>query len=963
MADPSLELFLQLEFPWEPEHQQLWKCVTTMAPDRGKGRFALNHAVQTYDDMLRLIERRRSWPGADVYAGLGTYRMANTETSNDGFAKITRKKQNVVSFKSLHVDVDVGKNGTYATTADAEIGLRNFLAASGMPEPTMIVRSGSGGFHVYWCTAEPMPLAVWEPLAEALKRCAAKHGFKIDPAVTADAARILRVPTTFNYKTGNPVQVMLDQPTAIRQYTVAGLAQVLAPFMVAAQAKTGSGPSAATGSTWQQNFTANVDEQSLPKLPIDQIAVNCPATAATLLDGGAGMSEPEWSQYMFLAAWTNDPVDAAHRLSRGHSGYDVSKTDKKLAEKQNAIVGGSLGWPKCASFGHSACKTCPLLQFGKSPVTFAHRTASQAQPVQPAYQIDPLMPEGYWRNTNNHVFFSGQFGPVDVLGYPILDGGIDPTTNELVLKTFVMGRERWGPVSTSKQNPQGMAEALTKGAYIILRQENWKVARDFIMAWVTHLQTTKKEVKPVSFGWHGDEFVFGDESFTPTGAKAIYKGSQIDPHHKRVGTDQPWRDAMKLVYGNGPLEMLVATAFAAPLVQMAIDGSLVVSIYSSHSGYGKSTAMKLAQSVWGNPRTGMSMLDDTRNALTQKISSLKNLPVYWDELKTKDQVDEMVKLVFATTQGRGKARLSRDSTQMPIGMSTTMFAVASNLGILNHVIHNTQGSDAGGLRVFEVQAGPLVTNQPSSYGEQLLIPLNDNYGVIGSAYVDFIVRNKATVAQVIKTVNDDLQATCSFKGPERFWQATMATILAGAHLANAAGLATFNIGLVAQCLIDTFRKLRSSAASKLYSMTSVDAGEDFLAELLNDLRGHSMITTKIVPIPAGGGRPAPTTTLDAADPMRMKDVWLQYGEDDGRILMRVKMFNEWHFKRNRNADQSLEVLRKDYVIHARRGAIGVGISWLSPVRTECYDLTPKVPPAPPPPSRNPSSPSSNFGSP
>ena len=51
---------------------------------------------------------------------------------------------------------------------------------------------------------------------------------------------------------------------------------------------------------------------------------------------------------------------AAHRLSRGHAGYNPADTDRKLAEKQAAIASGKLGWPKCASFNHAACKTCPL---------------------------------------------------------------------------------------------------------------------------------------------------------------------------------------------------------------------------------------------------------------------------------------------------------------------------------------------------------------------------------------------------------------------------------------------------------------------------------------------------------------------------------------------------------------------------------------------------------------------------
>jgi hypothetical protein len=962
-----LDLYLHLNYEWDAENEKLFKVVTAIgAPDATGKRSVRNNGALKYDDLILMIDKRRRWPRTDIYIAMGVFAKASNGMSKDGFPFINRDVPNAVSLKSLYIDVDVGADKGYPSTADAEAALQKFLFDSGMPEPTMVVRSGSGGFHVYWGFDKPLPVAQWKPLAEALKACATHHKFRIDPAVTADAARILRVPTTLNYKHPTATLVSLDNPGAIRLYTADGIGKVLAPFVNAAPQGTAPG---AKASPWGQNFTANATTP-MPKLDIDRIAVVCPAIADTLATGGAGQSEPEWANYMFTAAWTLDPVNAAHRLSSGHKDYKVPDTDRKLAEKQAAIANNpQLGWPLCASFNHVACKTCPLLVIGKSPIHFAHSTPpGSTHSPQPAYPAgDPLMPEGYWRNKDNHVFTNTQYGPTDVFAYyPIIDGGMDTTPDgqqALVLQTHISGRDRYGPVSLGKQHPQGMAEALFKGAHIAVRPENQKVVRDFVMAWVSHLQKTHKTIRPASFGWSGDSFVFGDESFTPNGPEVIYRGTTVDDKFQRVGSQQPWTDAMKLVYGNPHLEVLTATAFAAPLVQLACDSSLVLSIYSYQSGVGKSTAMKLAQSVWGHPRTGMSMLDDTRNAFMKKITDLNNLPIYWDELKTKDQVEEVVKLVFATTQGRSKSRLSRDSSSMPVGMSTTMFAIASNHGIADQVTRTTEGTEAGGLRVFEMQAGPLVSSHPSNYGEQLIIPLNSNYGVVGALYADFIVRNKATVRQVLTAIADKL-ADCSFTQKERFWDNTMTTVLAGAYLANTAGLATFDVALIEACLRTTLAGLRDSSTAKIYSMSGAQSGEDLLAEMMTDLRGKNLVVTEAVPT-AGMGRPAPGTVVadPYTDPARLQDVWMQYGKNDGRVLARVRPFNEWLWKRGQHPKQMLELLRQDYVVTERKTSIGVGVAFLDAIkgRAMCYDLTPKVPPAPP--SHNPSSPSSNFGSP
>ena len=197
---------------------------------------------------------------------------------------------------------------------------------------------------------------------------------------------------------------------------------------------------------------------------------------------------------------------------------------------------------------------------------------------------------------------------------------------------------------------------------------------------------------------------------------------------------------MKLIYGNTPLEIIVASAFAAPLVKLAFDSSVILSVYSHESGFGKTTAMKLAQAVWAHPVLGMSMLNDTAPSVIEKTGNLNNLPLYWDELKTEESLDDIVKLVFVIIQGRSKARLNRDATQKEVKASTTMFVIASNNGISDKVIHATPGTEAGWLRVFEMQVTDVPASLKAADGTSLIIPLEDNYGVIGATYADFLVQ-------------------------------------------------------------------------------------------------------------------------------------------------------------------------------------------------------------------------------
>jgi hypothetical protein len=67
-----------------------------------------------------------------------------------------------------------------------------------LPKPT-IVNSGRG-WHVYWPLTEPVETSKWLPVAHTFKARCKELNIIIDPDVPADAARVLRIPGTKNFK-------------------------------------------------------------------------------------------------------------------------------------------------------------------------------------------------------------------------------------------------------------------------------------------------------------------------------------------------------------------------------------------------------------------------------------------------------------------------------------------------------------------------------------------------------------------------------------------------------------------------------------------------------------------------------------------------------------------------------------------------------------------------------------------
>jgi Domain of unknown function (DUF927) len=956
MPAVELEIYLNYLLPWGPDHAQLYKCVTTFWTAKDGKTGTINEAVRSYDELLDLIESRVGWKGSEVFLAMGTQKMAGTNPSRDGRAVYAlRKANNMSTFNALWVDVDVGPDKPYKTTEEAERAAEEFRKAAGLPPVSLRNYTGSGGFHDFWCFAEPVAKDVWELCANALKAACDHHKFDIDAKCTGDAARILRLPTTLNRKHNPPRESRLDIGIAkqARLYEPGDLSAALKPFMTA-RAKTGTGPSATVHGIGA-NFTAGTTDK-IPPVSIDAVAKNCPMTAQTLETGGAGKREPEWQMDIYLSAFTSDPQDAAHRLSQGHAEYDPAETDKKLEQKQIAIRSGNLGWPECSKFHHAACQTCPLRSLGKSPFHFAQPDVPNVHPTE---DDDEIMPDGYFRNRYNHVV--GQLANGShfrVVPYPLLDAFIDGDTNEPVIKYMTTtGKEQFGTISLAKQGPTAFAEAWTKATCNMMLLSP-KPLGAFMMSFVGRLRElgTKRTIRSTGMGWDGDDFVF-DEIYMPNGSKAAYRSREIvDLNYKREGKLEPWQDAMeKVIYGNAPLEILVASSFAAPLVSLMAPYSLILSVYSPASGFGKTTGISLAQAVWAQPEK-MSQIQDTTNSVMGKLAALRHLPLYWDELKLQDEMEEIVKIIFRVISGRDKTRMKQDATlRHQAQAARTMMAICSNQSVAAMAVEATEGTDAGGVRVFEVEADPL-KRTPGVHVESMMLSLDSNYGVAGSIYAKSLVKNKAKVISIIQAVREQYESQIEFHERERFWKATMVSITAGAMVANACGITRFDVEAIQKRLISTFETMRTNQTSnQTHSTTTTFGATGIFEEMFNELIGnkHCVVSAALnygrgYPVASAGNN---MTQIGTKEDYR--EIVAQKGVEDGRRLIKRRTFQKWMRDHNRGPEQVLQLLNGEYRIIKKRATLCAGIKGFELGQVDCYEFIPL--------NHNPSDPSASSG--
>ena len=139
------------------------------------------------------------------------------------------------------------------------------------------------------------------------------------------------------------------------------------------------------------------------------------------------------------------------------------------------------------------------------------------------------------------------------------------------------------------------------------------------MAYIKQLQTSHSTfISAPPFGWAQDingewGFSFAGEFVSPAGTFKCTHAGEGGELYGVTGDERVWREAADIVLtpDRPDLCFMAATSFGAPLIKMSGQDGLLIGLWSSSSGIGKTTSLKLNQAVWSVPTLGG--LTDTVN--------------------------------------------------------------------------------------------------------------------------------------------------------------------------------------------------------------------------------------------------------------------------------------------------------------------------------------------------------------
>ncbi len=254
--------------------------------------------------------------GCDVFVGIANVLPNST----------SRIAKNVTELHALFIDLDCGPNKPYLSQIQAWESLVEKIGVNEFPQPSLVIDSG-GGIHAYWCFDNPLPKADWLLLATDFKNYWINQGLKIDPVVTADCARVMRVPDSFNHKLeNNPRPVTLLIPVAgksTRKYTVDDIKKSL---------RVNSNVQSINHSLSKTSYVPPLkDSLTQNDASAYLISSSCKQIETILNTGGATRSEPEWHADLGLLKYTIEAPLILHTASDKHPGYSAVDTADKAA--------------------------------------------------------------------------------------------------------------------------------------------------------------------------------------------------------------------------------------------------------------------------------------------------------------------------------------------------------------------------------------------------------------------------------------------------------------------------------------------------------------------------------------------------------------------------------------------------------------------------------------------------------
>lgn len=725
--------------------------------------------------------------GLDAYYGVGV--QGKRSATGRG------REEDITVLPGFFADIDIDGDGHKSGKKyPPDIETVYKILADYPLKPTIVVLSGCG-VHAYWLFQEALVLKDADDRAAAkgqlqgvqakLINEAKKFGYDMDN--TADLSRLLRVPGTFNFKTGDPVQVRILEFNKEARYSpdeflVAEISPSKAPKVLG---------------------MATPSNQHL-KNKIEKCAY-CSYCKARAKD----LTEPEWHSMITNLAVVDGGDKLVHEISSPYPEYNQAETQDKIdraAQEQKpqtcAYIQTTIGFKGCppegcgveAPVGLVTSKTAiayldlmairhrlpsepnlvlsddvvkklgllkrfslrhfglvmmeykgliknkiDLRDLGKVIDEEVKRASARTAEKKDFHGIfsdityDACVPDG-WDIGPEGIYCSTANGRSCACIVPvILSKRLESVGGGSQLVELIYLRD--GRSHTIRAD---RATVFSKQKVMELANQGLPVSTETAAEFVRYLNALERSnrdtIPVVNFvdhlGW------VGERDFLPGVSEIMLlpkeENSTFTAAFRPKGELEEWKEVVGAIRRYPIARMILAAGFAAPLIDKLDQRNIIVHIWGTSMG-GKTAVQKAVASIWGHPENAMFSFNTTNVGLEYRATFLRHLPVVIDERQSAGTRQGFLDgLVYMFGEGSGRVRGNKNGGTREVGEWNTL-AITSG----EHPISMEQSAAGVKTRLLEVYAEAVIPDM--ELAARLHTALKKCFGKAGPLFIKDVI--------------------------------------------------------------------------------------------------------------------------------------------------------------------------------------------------------------------------------
>lgn len=447
---------------------------------------------------------------------------------------------------------------------------------------------------------------------------------------------------------------------------------------------------------------------------------------------------------------------------------------------------------------------------------------------------------GQWDCNRHGVFRIGRIGRREMAcSHPIMPverlQNVDTGETRIKL-AFSREREQWRTIivdPSSIASPRKIVDTLSN--YDISVTSSTATA---LVDYLSEVADLNRNIIPARKSVSHLGYVPG-EGFAPFADNlTIDAGAQFAPLLNTVssgGLYTQWLDvAMECRKMSVTARVMLAASFAAPLVSVVGGLPFFVHLWGEASGTGKTVALMLAASVWGDPDVGRycQTFNATRVGHEMTAAFLNQLPLCIDELQlTKDSKGKSSFDVYQLAQGVGRIRGTRTGGIQNAPTWKTCFLSTGESPIAG----DSAGSGAMN-RVIDIECAsghPVIIDGP-----RVSATLKQHYGHAGEVFVQKLYESDNTLKQAREVYREYFAELSTGNSTEK--QAMAAAVILTADLCATAWIFEDD-GL--ELTVDDMRRFMASKESVSAGHRAYTWLRDWVASSVNHFNRDTAAAT------------------------------------------------------------------------------------------------------------------------